>query len=299
MKKILGYSFLFAMIMIACTSKTKKMEDSTNKKLDQNTKESTTVDQVATQFKEILLEKGFTVMADIDHAAGAKAAGLELRPTRTLIFGNPKGGTLLMQQSQEMGIDLPLKLVIWADASQQVQASYYDGTALTARYGITKPEALIAKINNMFKGVTGAHGKRISQEPLMVKEALITKRSPLDVPSTFANLKQVVLDKGLQIMAEVPHDKGAQKVELELRPTRVLLFGNPKVGTLLMQSNQEIGLDLPLKILVYENEEGETLVSYYDATFLTQRYGIKDKEEVVKKINTALQGITTAAVAYE
>jgi uncharacterized protein (DUF302 family) len=98
-------------------------------------------------------------------------------------------------------------------------------------------------------------------------------------------------------MAMIPHDKGAASVGLELRPTRVLIFGNPKVGTLLMQSNQSIGIDLPLKVLVHEDENGDVFVSYFDASFLTARHGITDKTAVVEKVNGALDGITSAVVA--
>jgi uncharacterized protein (DUF302 family) len=63
---------------------------------------------------------GFTVFARIDHAAGAAAVGLPLRPTQVLIFGNPKGGTALMQDRQTAGIDLPLKALAWQDADGKV-----------------------------------------------------------------------------------------------------------------------------------------------------------------------------------
>lgn len=299
MNKSLGYVLILLTMTIACKSETKQMEEHTNTVSDSDSYQGVSVEKLAGQLKQVLIEKGFTIMAHIDHAAGAEKVSLELRPTQTLIFGNPKGGTLLMQQSQEIGIDLPLKIVIWQDEAQEVHASYYNATALTTRYGIFKVEELIAKIDGMFKGVTGNNGKPILREQTAVQNQLITKHSALNVEDTFAKLKQVVSDKGLQIMAEVPHDKAAQKVNLELRPTRVLIFGNPKVGTLLMQSNQEMGLDLPLKILVHENERGETLVSYYDATFLTKRYGITDKDEVVKKINAALEGITSISIVHD
>ena len=70
--------------------------------------------------------KGMTVFARIDHAAGAAAVGLPLRPTDLLIFGNAKGGTPLMQQVQAIGIDLPLKALVWQDASGTTWLSYND-----------------------------------------------------------------------------------------------------------------------------------------------------------------------------
>lgn len=80
--------------------------------------------------------KGLTVFCRIDHAAGAAAAGLPLRPTTVVIFGNAQGGTPLMQASQTIGIDLPLKVLVWEDAAGQTWLSYNDPVWLTERHGI-------------------------------------------------------------------------------------------------------------------------------------------------------------------
>jgi uncharacterized protein (DUF302 family) len=80
--------------------------------------------------------KGLTVFARIDHAAGAAAVGLALRPTDLLIFGNAKGGTPLMQSSPTSGIDLPLKALVWQDASGNTWLSYNDPSWLAKRHGL-------------------------------------------------------------------------------------------------------------------------------------------------------------------
>jgi uncharacterized protein (DUF302 family) len=80
--------------------------------------------------------KGMTVFARIDHAAGAAAAGLPLRPTELLIFGNAKAGTPLMQANQAIGIDLPLKALVYEDAAGKVWLSYNDPRWLAHRHGL-------------------------------------------------------------------------------------------------------------------------------------------------------------------
>jgi uncharacterized protein (DUF302 family) len=80
--------------------------------------------------------RGMTVFARIDHAAGAAQAGLPLRPTELLIFGNAKGGTPLMQSRQTIGIDLPLKALVWQDASAKTWLSYNDPAWLAKRHGL-------------------------------------------------------------------------------------------------------------------------------------------------------------------
>lgn len=80
--------------------------------------------------------RGLTVFARIDHAAGAQAAGLALRPTELLIFGNAKGGTPLMQAGQTIGIDLPLKALVWQDEAGAAWLSWNDPAWLARRHGL-------------------------------------------------------------------------------------------------------------------------------------------------------------------
>jgi len=91
-----------------------------------------TMDRLEAQLRQ----KGLTIFARIDHAAGAREAGLTLRPTELLIFGNAKGGTPLMQAAQTMGIDLPLKSLVWQDEAGKTCLSYNDPVWLAQRHGI-------------------------------------------------------------------------------------------------------------------------------------------------------------------
>jgi len=90
--------------------------------------------------------KGMTVFARIDHSAGASAVGLSLNPTEVLIFGNAKGGTPLMQSAQTIGIDLPLKALVWQDASGNTWLSYNDPAWLAKRHGLDGTEAPIGNL---------------------------------------------------------------------------------------------------------------------------------------------------------
>jgi uncharacterized protein (DUF302 family) len=88
------------------------------------------------RFEDEVRAKGLTVFARIDHAAGAAAVGMTLLPTAVLIFGNARGGTPLMQASQVIGIDLPLRVLVWQDTSGKTWLSYYDPSVLAERYGL-------------------------------------------------------------------------------------------------------------------------------------------------------------------
>jgi len=102
------------------------------------------VDQTVQKLEGILQEKGVKLFALIDHSGEAEKAGLQMRPTKVLIFGNPKAGTPLMIASPSIAIDLPLKILIWEDAGGKVWVSYNAPAYLQARHGL--PAELVPNI---------------------------------------------------------------------------------------------------------------------------------------------------------
>ncbi len=88
------------------------------------------------RFEAVARDSGMTIFARIDHGAGAEKVGRSLRPTEVLIFGNPKGGTPFMECNQTVGIDLPLKLLVWTDVSNQVWIGYNDPAWIGHRHGV-------------------------------------------------------------------------------------------------------------------------------------------------------------------
>jgi uncharacterized protein (DUF302 family) len=104
---------------------------------------------------------GMTVFAHIDHAAGAAQAGLALRPTELLIFGSAKGGTPLMQNKQSVGIDLPLKALVWEDADGNTWLSYNEPSWLASRHGLdattgSTTDLLAANLREVVRRATSA-----------------------------------------------------------------------------------------------------------------------------------------------
>jgi uncharacterized protein (DUF302 family) len=102
------------------------------------------VDETVARLQAMLQEKGVQIFALIDHSGEAKRAGIEMRPTKLLIFGNPKAGTPLMLAAPTIAIDLPLKLLVWEDASGQTWITYNTPEYLQKRHGL--PEKLAAAL---------------------------------------------------------------------------------------------------------------------------------------------------------
>jgi uncharacterized protein (DUF302 family) len=103
---------------------------------------------------------------------------------------------------------------------------------------------------------------------------IVDKLSHHSVEQTVEKLKGILLSKGVMLFAIVDHSGEAEKVGLKMRPTKLLIFGSPKAGTPLMQAAPSVAIDLPLKILVWENEQSKVWVSFNSPAYLQQRHGI-------------------------
>jgi uncharacterized protein (DUF302 family) len=111
--------------------------------------------QTMNRLEDLVKQKGLTVFARIDHAAGAAKIGKTLRPTELLIFGNAQGGTPLMECAQTVAIDLPLKALVWQDASSQVWLSYNDPAYLAKRHDVANCPAA-EKLSKALAGISAA-----------------------------------------------------------------------------------------------------------------------------------------------
>jgi uncharacterized protein (DUF302 family) len=123
----------------------------------------------------------------------------------------------------------------------------------------------------------------------------VNVRSNHDVHKTADRLEVVLKQKGMTVFIRINHAEGAKKVGKTLRPTELIIFGNPKVGTPLMQCSQTVGLDLPQKALIWQDEAGLVWFSYNDPKYLAKRHGLAKCGEVLKKIENALKNFAIAA----
>ena len=124
---------------------------------------------------------------------------------------------------------------------------------------------------------------------------IISIKSSHDVKITADRLENILRTKGMRVFIRINHTEGAEKVGKKLRPTEVIIFGNPKVGTPLMQCSQSVAIDLPQKALIWKDEAGQVWLSYNDPKYLAKRHGIKECTEVIKKIEGALGNFAKAA----
>ncbi len=124
---------------------------------------------------------------------------------------------------------------------------------------------------------------------------LVNVASQYSVAETADRYVAAAKQAGLKIFNRIDHAAGAAKVGQRLRPTQLIIFGSPKVGTALMTSDQRIGIDLPLKALAWQDAEGNVWLSYNSPDALLGRFKIEDRVEVKKKITGALGKLARAA----
>ena len=130
----------------------------------------------------------------------------------------------------------------------------------------------------------------------MAADGLTTVRSSYGPTETMSRLEAAVRAKGMTVFARIDHAADATAVGLSLRPTELLIFGNAKGGTPLMQASQAIGIDLPLKALVFEDAAGKVCLAYNDPRWLAQRHGIgAAASQTIDAMAVALDAVATKA----
>ena len=132
----------------------------------------------------------------------------------------------------------------------------------------------------------------------MAVDGLTTLRSSYRPHDTMNRLEAEVKARGMTVFARIDHAAGAAGAGLSLPPTEVLIFGNAKAGTPLMQSVQTIGIDLPLKALIWQDASGVTWLSYNDPVWLAERHGLaSETSTAIGNLSAALAAVTKAAIS--
>ncbi|MBI1494469.1 DUF302 domain-containing protein [Rhodobacteraceae bacterium MYP1-1] len=126
-------------------------------------------------------------------------------------------------------------------------------------------------------------------------ENLVTRSSAYSVTETVDRLAAAVENAGAKVFARVDHAAGAASVGTDLRPTEMLMFGNPALGTPAMQLSQSAGLDLPLRVVVYEDAEGQVTMAWHAPSEFSTVHGLPEDAEVLTRMTGALNKLTAAA----
>jgi uncharacterized protein (DUF302 family) len=124
-------------------------------------------------------------------------------------------------------------------------------------------------------------------------DGIVRIKSAYSMPETIKRIKKDVADKGIMFFNEIDQSKLAADAGVTLRPSTLIVFGNPPLGTLFLTSNPSAGLDWPVRVLVYQDEKGDVWVNYTDFTWIAHRHGIMDRDDAFKKASEVIASITS------
>jgi uncharacterized protein (DUF302 family) len=158
-------------------------------------------------------------------------------------------------------------------------------------------EALLKLLTGSVPAHAELNQEQTTNPPDAADSDLVSLSSAHRVAETAERLKAVLTQKGIWLFAHIDHAAGAKKVGLALRPSQVLIFGNPKAGTPLMQARETVGLDLPLRVLIWEDGEGKVWLTYRRVAALARQHHVTDRDEAVQALDNGLGGLARAAVA--
>lgn len=252
---------------------------------------------------ESLLKKNpeLSVFTKIDHAKNAENANLTLGEKTVFIFGNPKQGTHLMQKDQLSGLDLPLKMLVYKDGDK-TKITYSSTNYHKKRYNLRKAKNL-KQLEKALKSiafkVSGNKVRKSGKFDIQIHQGIISEISEFDFETTYKRLLSAIEENpNLIIFSELDHFRNADNLGLGLRPTRLIIFGNAKIGTPIMQENSRIGLEFPVKFLVWRDEAGVVKISYNDPAFLAKRFRLIKNIPQLETMKNALENLSNNAAKY-
>jgi len=136
-----------------------------------------------------------------------------------------------------------------------------------------------------------------SSPVLAGNDGIVSAKSAYSIGETVERLKKDIADKGIKFFDEIDQSKLAADAGIKLRPSILLVFGNPPLGTQFITANPNAGLDWPVRLLVYENEKGEVWTAYTDFNWIARRHGIENRNDQFKMASSVIASITSSVKA--
>jgi uncharacterized protein (DUF302 family) len=246
-----------------------------------------TVDEAVAQIINILEDRGFDIELVVNHAAAAASVGLELRPTQVIFARQPPiFERLTRRRDDNIAIDLPLKFLVYEDAEGEIQVTSNPVGNLVDRFDIKIKDPILRllqlSVNQFGKPASGLVSIQSNQTLSDTVDSLIAE---IESRAGAGFRIPLVLD-----FAE--DDRGRKHRHRGKLPQQVLIvFGNPNVGTPLMQADQRIGLNLPQEYLVSEAKSGQVNIIWNDPFFIAECCNIQGQNGRLAAIADALRAI--------
>lgn len=156
---------------------------------------------------------------------------------------------------------------------------------------------MLARLIQLYSVSLFAFALTASSPAMAGNDGIITVKSAFPIGETVERLKNDIADKGIKFFNEIDQSKLAVDAGIKLRPSVLLIFGNPPLGTQFITANANAGLDWPVRLLLYENEKGEVWTAYTDFDWIARRHGIENRNDQFKMASSVISSITSSVKA--
>ncbi len=252
---------------------------------DEVVKDATDVADGVNIVTEKLQNHGYQVEIIINHAAAAASVDLPLRPTQVILARPPRlVERILLRKSPTLGIDLPLKFLVFEDGDGKIHLISNSLGYLLDRHDLKTIDPVFLWIS---RGLN-----QLGE----VENGLVTVQSTKNFNATVDSLTEILDSRGFRIPLVLDFNirDSAYRVPSRKHLPTLIVFGNPSVGTPLMQESQSVAIDLPQKFLVWKNKHREVFITYNDPAFLADRHRIVNQDGRIANIQGALADLAAA-----
>lgn len=222
-------------------------------------------------------EQGYSLEGIVDHGAAAESVGLKLLPTRVLFFGNREREAALIRHRRTVTLDLPVRFLVFEEQDGSVHIETNKVGYLVDRHEVSVFDPRLFALDQILDRFSSADS------------GIRTVTSQRSFKDTSKTLLRTLEARSFQIPLVIDYTDRRKNI----RPTRLFVFGKPSGGVPLMREARTIGLDLPQKMLVYETESGEVLISYNDPFYMARKHNLNGLEPTLGDIGDALLSIAT------
>ena len=246
-----------------------------------NIEDATSVQEAVEHITFTLEGQGFEIVTTVNFKLAAASIGVEIRPTTVIIATNPSLETPLIRRRQTVALDFPSKFLVFEDAEGKIQLRHSTVGALIDRHNIELRDEKFRKYDDLLDQFG-------NQDNGMV---MVKSRQSVDdtVEALFSRLQE------LGLMIFVPNGIDFREQAFQnggyIRQTRLVMFGTPAVGIPLVENTQSIGLDLPAKFLIFEDENGQVFIAFNDPRFLARKHNLQRDADPTMSLDARLEMI--------
>lgn len=302
----IALAILFFSFVTSCKDSTEKKNIS---KIDENISQGLVfaqtkdIDQSVEKLKSFIKnDESLTISTEFNHSKNAENAGLELTQNEVYFIDNPRYSIPLIEENSLTALEFPMRIGFYEINDEKFSVARSQDYFIQ-RYNLTNSAALrsIETISETFiKQSTGADFTQTSPIDSLdtngIKSLVSTKKYEETLESILSGLEN---NEDITLIESKNFTEEATEIGFNIKPLHLFVFGNPKVGTELMKQNPNFSIDLPLKVLVEENEDNEVLVHFQDLSFTAKLHGEEYENDLPKRITNNLNEMLTKAISEE